>query len=37
MVAILENGQERDGSVSLPPALHAYMDGRDRIVPQENL
>jgi len=37
MVAILENGQEKDGSVTLPPALHAYMDGRDRIEPQTNL
>jgi seryl-tRNA synthetase len=31
MVAILENGQERDGTVVLPKAPHAYMDGRDRI------
>ena len=31
LVAILENGQQSDGSVVLPKALHAYMDGRDRI------
>ena len=31
LVAILENGQQRNGSVLLPKALHAYMDGRDRI------
>jgi len=31
LVALLENGQQRDGSVVLPKALHAYMDGRDRI------
>jgi seryl-tRNA synthetase len=37
MVAILENGQEKDGSVTLPKALHAYMDGRDRIEARENL
>jgi seryl-tRNA synthetase len=37
LVALLENGQERDGSVMLPRALHAYMDGRDRIEPQRNL
>jgi seryl-tRNA synthetase len=37
MVAILENGQERDGSVALPKALQAYMDGRDRIEPQGGL
>jgi seryl-tRNA synthetase len=34
MVALLENGQERDGSVTLPRALRAYMDGRDRIAPR---
>lgn len=27
LVAVLENGQNADGSVSLPPALHAYMGG----------
>ena len=37
LVAILENGQEQDGSVTLPKALHAYMDGRDRIEARENL
>ncbi len=37
MVAVLENGQERDGSVTLPKVLHAYMDGRERIEPQGNL
>ncbi len=37
LVALLENGQEADGSITLPKALHAYMDGRDRIVPRENL
>jgi seryl-tRNA synthetase len=34
MVALLENGQQRDGSVALPKALHAYMDGRERIAPR---
>jgi seryl-tRNA synthetase len=37
LVAILENGQEADGSITLPKALRAYMDGRDRIVARENL
>jgi len=37
LVAILENGQRADGAVALPKALHAYMDGRDRIEPRENL
>ena len=34
LVALLENGQERDGSVTLPRALHAYMDGRGRLAPR---
>lgn len=33
VVAILENGQQADGSVVLPGALRPYMDGMDRIVP----
>ena len=33
MIAVLENGQQEDGSILLPQALHAYM-GTDRIVPQ---
>lgn len=33
MIAILENGQQEDGSISLPKALHAYM-GTDRLVKQ---
>lgn len=33
LVAILENGQEEDGSVTLPPALHPYMGGVTRLVP----
>jgi seryl-tRNA synthetase len=37
LVALLENGQEADGSVTLPKALHAYMDGRVRIEPRANL
>jgi len=31
MVAILENGQQEDGSILLPAALQPYMDGLDRI------
>jgi seryl-tRNA synthetase len=37
LVAILENGQQADGSITLPKALHAYMDGRERIVARESL
>ena len=32
MIALLENGQQEDGSVVLPPVLHAYM-GSDRLTP----
>jgi seryl-tRNA synthetase len=31
LIAILENYQERDGSVAIPPALVPYMGGRTRI------
>ena len=33
LVAVLENGQQADGSVVLPPALVPYMGGTDRLVP----
>jgi seryl-tRNA synthetase len=33
LIAILENFQERDGTVVLPAALRPYMDGLDRLVP----
>lgn len=33
VVAILENYQQEDGSVLLPPALVPYMGGVDRLVP----
>ncbi len=31
LIAILENGQQADGSVLLPKVLHSYMD-TDRLV-----
>ena len=31
LIAILENGQQEDGSVMIPTALQPYMDGRDKI------
>ena len=31
MIAVLENGQQEDGSVLLPAGLHAFM-GSDRIT-----
>ena len=32
LVAILENFQQKDGSVTIPPALRPYMDGLERIT-----
>lgn len=34
MVAILENFQNKDGSVTIPKALRPYMFGKDKIVPR---
>ena len=31
LIAILENYQQKDGSVTVPPALRPYMDGREKI------
>jgi seryl-tRNA synthetase len=33
LIAVLENYQDADGSVVIPPALRPYMDGRERIAP----
>ncbi len=33
LVAVLENGQQEDGSVDLPAVLHPYMRGITRLVP----
>jgi seryl-tRNA synthetase len=33
VVAILENGQQRDGSVLLPAAIRPYMGGLERLMP----
>ena len=35
VVAILENGQQEDGSVVLPEALRPYMGGIERLVPKK--
>ena len=35
LVAILENYQERDGSITVPAALRPYLGGRERILPGE--
>jgi seryl-tRNA synthetase len=33
IIAIIENGQQKDGAVVLPPAIRPYMDGREVIEP----
>ena len=33
LVAVLENGQEADGSVTIPPVLQPYMGGLTRLIP----
>jgi seryl-tRNA synthetase len=33
LIAVLENGQEEDGSVTLPAALRSYLNGMERLVP----
>jgi len=33
LVAILENFQQADGSVTIPAALRSYMGGQERISP----
>jgi len=32
MIAVLENGQQEDGSVDLPTALHPYLGGKTRLT-----
>ena len=31
LIAVLENGQQEDGSVKIPAALHAYTGGKTTI------
>jgi seryl-tRNA synthetase len=31
LIAVVENGQQADGSVDLPAALHPYLGGKTRI------
>ena len=33
MIALLENGQNADGTVTVPPVLRPYLGGRDRLEP----
>ena len=37
LIAVLENGQQADGSVDLPAALHPYLGGKTRITTAGNL
>jgi seryl-tRNA synthetase len=37
LIAVLENGQEADGSILLPEALHSYLGGKTRITPEGQL
>jgi seryl-tRNA synthetase len=37
LIAVLENGQEEDGSVTLPEALARHLGGRTRISPDGTL
>jgi seryl-tRNA synthetase len=37
LIAVLENGQEQDGSVTLPPVLAPWLGGRSRITPAGEL
>jgi seryl-tRNA synthetase len=34
LIAILENHQQPDGSIALPPALRPYLNGMERIGPK---
>ena len=34
LIAVLENGQQEDGSVALPEPLHRYLGGRTRLSPE---
>jgi seryl-tRNA synthetase len=35
MMAVIENYQEADGTVTIPKALGSYMDGLERLLPRE--
>ena len=37
LIAVIENGQEADGSVTLPPVLAPYLGGRTRVDPEGRL
>jgi seryl-tRNA synthetase len=37
LIAVLENGQQEDGAIDLPEALHPYLRGRTRVTPEGEL
>ncbi|OYX44397.1 MAG: serine--tRNA ligase [Rhodobacterales bacterium 32-67-9] len=37
LIAVLENGQQADGSVMLPEALHPWLGGKTRLTPEGQL
>jgi seryl-tRNA synthetase len=37
LIAVLENGQQADGSVTLPEALHPWLGGKTRITAEGEL
>ncbi|SEW00897.1 seryl-tRNA synthetase [Aliiroseovarius sediminilitoris] len=37
LIAVLENGQQQDGSVNIPSALHPYLRGKTRITTDGDL
>ena len=37
LIAVLENGQQQDGSVRLPDALAPYLGGRTMLSPEGQL
>ncbi|MEO0930570.1 MAG: serine--tRNA ligase [Pseudomonadota bacterium] len=37
LIAVVENGQQKDGSVALPAVLHPYLRGKTRIDRQGNI
>jgi seryl-tRNA synthetase len=37
LIAVRENGQEEDGSITLPEALHPYLRGRTRVTAEGEL
>ena len=32
LIAVLENGQQEDGSIDLPAVLHPYLGGKNKVT-----